>query len=321
MPFARGRYSPRLVTLVWFMSMRVLVSVEFQARQAIEACDPRHRDADKSVLEDVGAADRLTVRTVRRVRLPPVERQRLVARRQIRIARDAVVVGVPAERVGMEGEVAGTGIEDDGAIEAAVDTGEGAAHLVLQAWSSHRGRTGGLHGHSVAARLRLRRAGQRIGDPVVGRVDDAADRLRAPAQRSRTAHHLDPFRCQRIDRDRVILAQLRHAACADAVLLDPHAIGIEAAHDRAAGRAGRKAGAGDAGLGEQQVAERPAAGALDFLAGDHGDGGELVGDDRQPAGRQPRRGGRRLGCGGGHRRGGGGRAVGAWPGARSGLAR
>ena len=294
----------------------------FQTRHAIEARVARHRDADKSLLEDVGAADRLPVRAHRRVRLPPVERQRLVARRQIGIARDAVVVGAPAERVGMEGEIAGAGIEDDGAIEAVVDAGEGAAHLVLQARPGHGGGPDRLHGHAVAARLRLRRAGQRVGDPVVGRVDHAADRLRAPAQRRRAAHHLDPFGRQRIERHGVILAELRHAARADAVLLDAHAIGIEAAHDRAARRAGREARAGDAGLGEQDVAERAAAVALQFLAGDHRDGGELVGDDREPAGRQlgAAAGGVRASPGGGRRRRRGGRRGAAAP-VRSGSAR
>ena len=231
---------------------------------------------------------------MRRVRLPPVERQRLVARRQIGIARDAVVVGVPAERVGVEGEIARAGVEDDGAVEAVVDAGEGAAHLVLQARPGHGRGADRLHRHSVAARLRLRRAGQRIRYPVVGRVDDAADRLRAPAQRRRTAHHLDPFGGERIERHGVILAELRHAARADAVLLDAHAIGVEAAHDRAARGAGREARAGDAGLAEQEVAERRAAVALDLLAGDHGHGGELVGDDGEPARR--RLGGGRRRC-------------------------
>ena len=197
---------------------------------------------------------------MRRVRLPSVERQRLVARRQIGIARDAVVVGAAAERIGMEGEVARAGIEDDGAVEAVVDGGAGAAHLVLQAWPGHGGGPTAFMGIPIGSRLGLRRAGQRIGDPVVGGVDDAADRLRAPAQRRRSAHDLDPLGRQRVDRHGVVLAQLRHAARADAVLLDAHAIGIEAAHDRAAGRAGRKARAGDAGLGEQDVAERSARG-------------------------------------------------------------
>ena len=298
--------------------MRVLVSVDSRPGHAIEARVARHRDADKPLLEDVGAADRLSVRAHRRIRLPPVERQRLVARRQIRIARDAVVVVSPAERVGMKGKIAGGGVEDDGAVEAVVDCGAGAAHLVFQARSGHGGRADRLYGHAIAARLRLRRAGQRIRYPVVGRVDHAADRLRAPAQGRRAAHHLDPFGRQRIERHGVIFAELRHAARADAVLLDAHAVGIETAHDRAARGTGREARAGDAGLAEQEIAERGAAVALNLLAADHRHGGELVGDDREPAGRQfGRRGGfgRRRGgrC---HRRAGGGARPRPYDGAR-----
>ena len=135
----------------------------FQTRHAIEARIARHCDADKALLEDVGAADRLSVRAHRRIRLPSVERQRLIARRQIRIGRDAVVVGAPAERVGVKGEIAGAGVEDDGAIKTVVDAVEAAAHLVLQTRTGHGRRPNGFHRHSIAARLRLRRAGQRVG--------------------------------------------------------------------------------------------------------------------------------------------------------------
>ncbi|MGY4446750.1 hypothetical protein ACVWZR_001410 [Bradyrhizobium sp. i1.3.1] len=41
--------------------------------------------------------------------------------------------------------------------------------------------------------------------------------------------------------------------------------------------------AGDAGLGEQEIAELAAALAADLLVRHHGDGGELVGDDWQHA--------------------------------------
>ena len=54
----------------------------------------------------------------------------------------------------------------------------------------------------------------------------------------------------------MVLAEIGRAVRADAVLLDADAIDVEAADDRPAGRAGREARAGDAGLGEQQIAER-----------------------------------------------------------------
>ena len=53
----------------------------FQPRHAVQARIARHRDANKSVVEDVGAADRLPVGAHRRIGLPAIERQRLVARR------------------------------------------------------------------------------------------------------------------------------------------------------------------------------------------------------------------------------------------------
>ena len=45
----------------------------------------------------------------------------------------------------------------------------------------------------------------------------------------------------RIDGHEVIFAEIRRAVAADAVLDNPDAIDIEAADDRPAGRAGRKA--------------------------------------------------------------------------------
>ena len=77
----------------------------------------------------------------------------------------------------------------------------------------------------------------------------------------------------------MIFAEIGGAVGADAVLLDAHAIDVEAADDRPAGGAGRKARSGDAGLLEQQIAEGRSAVAADFLVGHDCDGGELIGDD------------------------------------------
>ena len=51
----------------------------------------------------------------------------------------------------------------------------------------------------------------------------------------RAAHHLEPADRQRIERDAMVLAELRDAAGADAILLNAHAIIVEPAHDRPAG--------------------------------------------------------------------------------------
>src|SRR5262249_57422624 len=54
-------------------------------------------------------------------------------------------------------------------------------------------------------------ARQRLGNAVVGRADDAADRLRAVAQGRGAADHLDLIGRERIDRHAMILAKIRAA--------------------------------------------------------------------------------------------------------------
>ena len=79
----------------------------------------------------------------------------------------------------------------------------------------------------------VRQRRNRVRDAVVGGADHAADRLRAVAQRRRSADHLDLVGGQRIDRHEMIFAEIGHAAAADAVLDDADAVDIEAADDRA----------------------------------------------------------------------------------------
>ena len=92
----------------------------------------------------------------------------------------------------------------------------------------------------------------------------AADRLRAVAQSRRPADHLDLVRRQRIDRHEVVFAQVGRATAAHAIVDDADAVDVEAADDRPARCARRKARAGDAGFGEQHVAQRRAAGCAGF---------------------------------------------------------
>src|SRR6266851_357135 len=117
-----------------------------------------------------------------------------------RIARNPVVVGASTERIRMYGEVTSPGVEQDRAIEAVVNGCRSASEL------------------ETDAALRYR-----VGNSIVGRIDDAADRLRTPSQRRRTAYHLDLIGRQRIDRYEMILAQIRRAVGADAVLLNANA--------------------------------------------------------------------------------------------------
>ncbi len=67
----------------------------------------------------------------------------------------------------------------------------------------------------------------------------------------------------------MVLAEVGGSVAADAVFEDADAIDVETPDDRPAGSAGREAGAGNAGLGKQEVAERSAARAADFLVRHH----------------------------------------------------
>ena len=81
----------------------------------------------------------------------------------------------------------------------------------------------------------------------------------------------------------MVLAEVGGAAGGGAVLDDADAVDVEAADDRTAGGARREGRTGNAGFGEQEVAELAAALAVDLLVRHHGDGGELIGDDRKHA--------------------------------------
>ncbi|MGY3461027.1 hypothetical protein ACVWW5_006477 [Bradyrhizobium sp. LM3.4] len=81
----------------------------------------------------------------------------------------------------------------------------------------------------------------------------------------------------------MILAEVGGTTGIGAVLDDADAVDVETPDDRPAGGAGREARAGDARLGEQEIAELTAAFAADLLVRHDRDGGELVGHDRQHA--------------------------------------
>ena len=123
---------------------------------------------------------------------------------QIGIARDAVVVGLAAEGIGVDGEIAAGGIEQRGAVEAVVDgrSRRRASRSSTQPDGLRWAPAALVISAVGAGRPRVAAGRKRIGDAVVGRAHHAADRLRAVAQGGRSADHLDLVGGQRIDRAR-----------------------------------------------------------------------------------------------------------------------
>src|SRR4030095_5985083 len=71
-------------------------------------------------------------------------------------------------------------------------------------------------------------------DAVVDRIDHAADRLTAVAQRGRPAQHLDLYGCQGIDRDRVVVAEIGSVVPPNTVFGDSDTRGGQSANHREA---------------------------------------------------------------------------------------
>jgi hypothetical protein len=178
-----------------------------------------------------------------RVRLLAIERQRRIGGEEIRIARDEIVAGVASVEVGMHREIPRADIEQRAALETAVHGRGRSLELCLPAPDRRRER-----------------------NPVVGRLHDAAHRLRAETQRVRPAVDLDLLHRERIERDAMVLAEVGHVHGADAVLLDAHTEVVEPAqHGARCTR--REAGRRRARHGEEQVAEALGLGRLDLGAG------------------------------------------------------
>lgn len=154
--------------------------------------------ADEAILENMGAADTISLRCVARIFLDP--------------ARNAIVTGGSLEGVDMESEIAASGIEQQRAVLAAADA--------VQATTC-------LERNSV-------RRNHRWNASVIG-ADHAADRLRAIAQCARTPDNLDAAGNKRVDGDSVIFSKIAHVMRADPVLLCSHAEAAESANDGSAG--------------------------------------------------------------------------------------
>ena len=232
-------------------------------------------------MEDVGAADRCTIRLHRRIRLPAVDRSGLVE--QIRIARNAVIAGFAAIGIGMNSEIATAGIEQDAAIDAAVDGTDGRSGFDRDAGRRLHVRERRLRRQSVGLERCGRACWQGVRDAIVGCADDAADRCRSVAHRRRTADDFDLVCRQWIDRNEMVFAKIGSAAGVDAIFGDADAIDVETSNDRPARGARRKGRAGNTGLGKEEIAELGSAVAANFLVRHHGDGRKLIRDDGQHA--------------------------------------
>ncbi len=193
----------------------------------------------------------------------------------------------------MNRKIAASGIEQNAAFDATIDRIDRGTRLGRHAARRSGICEGGLHRKPIRSKRRGSAGGQCVRNAIVAGADHAADRCGPVAQGGGSANDFDLVGRNRIDRHEVIFAQIRRAVGANSVLDDPDAIDVEAPDDRPAGRAGRKFRAGDAGLGKQQIAERPAALPADFLVRHYRDRGKLIRHDRKHA---------LLGRGGGRRR-------------------
>ena len=140
---------------------------------------------------------------------------------------------------------------------------------------------GGVAAQFEAARHRFAFASRR--DAAVDGIDDATDRAAAEQQRRRPLEHFDLVGEQRLDRDRVVRAQVRHVERAGAVEQHQHPLAGQAANDRAAGL-GAEIARSHAELRGERLAEAAADVAGEIVAGqDHGGLREVHGARTQGA--------------------------------------
>jgi hypothetical protein len=90
---------------------------------AVDAGEAGIGGADIAAVEQIRAADRVPFGVQPGIRLLAVERRRRIGRKQIGIARDEIVVAVTPIGVGVNGEIARPGIEQQPAFDAAVAGG------------------------------------------------------------------------------------------------------------------------------------------------------------------------------------------------------
>ena len=183
----------------------------------------------------------------------------------------------------MNGKIAASGVEQNRAFDATIDGIDRGTRLGRHAARRLDICQGSLHRKPIRLKRRRGAGRQCVRNAIVAGADHAADRRGPVTQRCGPTNDFDLVCRNRIDGYEVIFAQIRRSIGANSILDDPDAIDVEAPNDRPAGRPGRKFRAGDAGLGEQQIAERAATLPADFLVRYYRDRGKLIRHDGKHA--------------------------------------
>ena len=147
----------------------------FDAGDAVIGPVMRDRRADIAAVEEIRPAERRTAALHRRITLSAVEGD---AGLGIGVGRHIVVAGLVAIDIGMHGDIAAAGIEQDAAIDAARRRTDRGAHLCIHA--ARRGEAGSrcLGRQAIAHEGRGDGAiRQRVGNAVIGGGYHAADGL------------------------------------------------------------------------------------------------------------------------------------------------
>ena len=134
----------------------------------------------------------------------------------------------------MNCEIACARIEQDGAVDTAVDGVDRGPRFNGDAgWRLYIGKRR-FGGQAIGLEWRRFACGHGVRDAIVRCADDAADRRRTVAQRRRSADHFDLVGRDWVDRDEMVFAQIGSAVSIDAVFGDADTIDVETANDRPA---------------------------------------------------------------------------------------
>src|SRR5258705_3137882 len=155
----------------------------------------------------------------------------------------------------MKPQISAASFEEDAAIGTAVDGIDGRSRFNGGAGWGFRTYQRRLGRQAIGLERRGRTYRQGLRDAVVSCAHDTADRCRSVAQRRRTADDFDLIGRQWIDRHEMVFAEIGGATSVVSVFEDTDAIDVETPDDRSARGARRKGGAGNAGLGKQQIAK------------------------------------------------------------------